>query len=92
MFELWSFAPRVLIVARGSRGTESQKSAILKAIYGLTLAECEIALRLASGRSVDQIASERTSTVGTVRGQVKSLLMKMGLSKQIELPAIIAQL
>ena len=49
-------------------------------------------MRLASGRNVDQIAAERTSTVGTVRGQVKSLLMKMGLSKQIELPAIIAQL
>lgn len=91
-FELWSFAPRVFIVARGPRGTELQKSAILKAIYGLTQAECEIALRLASGRSVDQIALERRSTVGTVRGQVKSVLLKMGLSKQIELPAIVAQL
>ncbi len=90
--ELWSFAPRVLVVARGPRGTELQRSAMLKTIYGLTPAECEIALRLASGRSVDQIALERTSTVGTVRGQVKTVLLKMGLSKQIELPAIIARL
>lgn len=90
--ELWSFAPQVLIVARGPRGTELQKSAMLKTIYGLTPAECVIALRLASGRSGDQIALGRTSTVGTVRGQVKSVLLKIGLSKQIEFPVIIAQL
>ena len=92
VFELWSFAPRVLIVARGPRGTSLQKGAILKAVYGLTPAECEIALKLAAGRSIDMIAAERGCTVGTVRHQVKGILSKLGVSKQLELAALVAQL
>lgn len=92
VFELWSFAPRVLVVARGPRGTSLQKGAILKAVYGLTPAECEIALRLAEGRSIDMIAAERRCTVGTVRHQVKGILAKLGVSKQLELAALVAQL
>lgn len=91
-FELWRFSPRVLIVARGPRGTELQKGAILKAVYGLTPAECEIALKLALGRNPEMIAEERAATVGTVRQQVKSVLLKLGLSKQLEIAALIARL
>lgn len=92
LFELWSFAPRVLIVARGPRGTSLQKGAILKAVYGLTPAECEIALKLGEGRSIDMIAAERGCTVGTGRQQVKRILAKLGVARQLELAALVAEL
>jgi DNA-binding CsgD family transcriptional regulator len=92
VFELWSFAPKVLVVARGPRGTELQKREILKAVYGLTPAECGIALKLAAGKDIESIAAERTCTVGTVRQQVKGILTKTGVSRQLELAALVAQL
>lgn len=91
-FELWSFSPKVLIVARGQRGTELQKRAILKAVYGLTPAECGIALKLTAGKDIDSIAAERACTVGTVRQQVKGILTKTGVSRQLELVALLSQL
>jgi DNA-binding CsgD family transcriptional regulator len=91
-FEFSRFVPKVLIVARGPRGTDLQKGAVLKAVYGLTPAECEIALKLASGRGLDAIAAERAVTMLTVRHQVKSIMSKVGVSRQMELSALIAQL
>lgn len=92
VFELWSFAPKVLVVARGPRGTEQQKREILKAVYGLTPAECHIAVKLAAGTNIESIAAERACAVATVRQQVKGILTKTGVSRQLELAALVAQL
>jgi len=44
------------------------------------------------GRNTEAIAAERVSTVGTVRQPLKSVLSKLGLSKQLEIAALIARL
>jgi DNA-binding CsgD family transcriptional regulator len=84
--------PRVLIVVRGSRGADSRKTAVLQGIYGFTAAETDIALQLAQGKFTETIAQERQVAVGTVRAQIKSLLAKLGVNRQIELVARLGEL
>lgn len=84
-------APRVLVVARGSRGADARKAALLQGVYGFTSAETDIALQLAQGKAAEAIAQERKVTVGTVRAQIKSLLAKLGVNRQVELVAKLSE-
>ena len=83
----FSSAPRVVVVARGSRGADTRKTALLQGVYGFTSAETDIALQLARGQSTELIAQQRKVAVGTVRAQIKSMLAKLGVSRQVELVA-----
>jgi DNA-binding CsgD family transcriptional regulator len=85
------FAPRVLIVIRGRRNADARRI-ICRAVFGLTAAETEIALQLADGHPPDAIASARCVSVGTVRVQIKAILSKLGLKRQIELVARVNRL
>lgn len=82
-----SSCARVVIVARGSRGADARKAALLQGVYGFTSAEIDVALQLARGQSTEAIAQERKVAVGTVRAQIKSMLAKLGVNRQIELVA-----
>lgn len=79
--------PRVFVVVRGARGADTRRAALLHALYGFTPAETEIALLLAQGKTTEAIAREREVAVGTVRTQIKSLLPKLGVGRQVELVA-----
>ncbi len=80
-------APRVVVVARGSRGADSRRTALLRGVYGFTSAETDVALLLARGQSTELIAQARKVAVGTVRTQIKSMLAKLGVGRQVELVA-----
>jgi len=86
-----SSTPRVLIVARGARGSESRKAAVLQGIYGFTSAETDVALQLAQGKSAETLAQERKVAVGTVRVQIKSVFAKLGVGRQAELVAKLSE-
>jgi DNA-binding CsgD family transcriptional regulator len=86
-FDLLSFTPRVLVVARGPRAAHDRRAAILSAAYGLTPAETDVALRLAEGKRAEAIAKARTVEIGTVRAQIKTILSKVGVNRQAELAA-----
>jgi DNA-binding CsgD family transcriptional regulator len=86
------FLPRVLIVARGARGVHGRRAAILRAMYALTPAESEIAQNLAEGRTAEFIARSRGVVTGTVRAQIKAILAKVGVSRQVELTARLNEL
>jgi DNA-binding CsgD family transcriptional regulator len=88
----FSFMPRVLVVARGSKAGDERKAALLQAAYGMTGAESDIALQLCSGKTPESIAAARKVAVGTVRAQIKALLAKAGAKRQIELVARLNQL
>lgn len=92
LFDCFSFAPRALVVARGPRGDDARKVAILTAVYGLTSAECEIGLQIAQGKTPEAIALARGVAVGTVRAQIKTTIAKLGVSRQIELVLLLGQL
>jgi DNA-binding CsgD family transcriptional regulator len=81
----FTFAPRVLVVARGSRGAKARRTAILQATYALTSAETQIADYLAEGQSAEFIAAKRGVAVETVRTQIKAIMAKLGVCRQVEL-------
>ena len=56
--------------------------------HGLTPAESEVVLQLASGRSPREIADLRQASVHTVRNQIKAALAKTGLRRQSELAVL----
>lgn len=83
----FGFAPRVLVIARGRKTGDEQKAGVLRTAYDLTAAEAEIAMQLCLGRSPAAIAAARAVAVGTVRLQIKSLMAKVGVNRQVELVA-----
>jgi DNA-binding CsgD family transcriptional regulator len=91
-FDCFSFEPRALVVARGPRGDDARKVAILDAVYGLTSAECDVGLLIAQGKTPEAIALNRGVTVGTVRAQIKTILAKMDVSRQIDLVLLFGRL
>jgi DNA-binding CsgD family transcriptional regulator len=88
----FSSAPRVVVVARGSRGSDARRAALLQGVYGFTAAETDIALLLARGQSTEAIAQQRKVAAGTVRAQIKSMLAKLGVGRQLELVARLNEL
>lgn len=85
----FTFVPRVLVLVRGEgAGAAAQRrTAILRSVYGMTAAETEIALELFAGKSAEEIAAGRAASVATVRTQIKSVLVKAGARRQVELVA-----
>lgn len=57
----------------------------LRICYGLTPAECRVALLLADGRSPREIAQMIGVSFNTVRSQIKSVFSKAGVKRQGEL-------
>jgi DNA-binding CsgD family transcriptional regulator len=90
---LATFDARVLVLARGiGFNGDRRRSTLLQTVYGMTAAETEIALQLAQGKSPEAIANQRNVSIGTVRAQIKALLAKAGVSRQVELVARLNQL
>lgn len=80
-------APRVLVIARGTRVPHERRAVVVQAAYDLTSAETQIAVRLSAGESPEAIAAARRVAVGTVRAQIKAICAKLGVSRQAELVA-----
>lgn len=87
-----AFNPRVLVVARGSSRSPGETAALLRHAYGLSASEADIAVRLAAGADVAEIAVARGVTVSTIRSQIKSVLAKAGVRRQLELVAQVNRL
>lgn len=83
----FNFSARVLVIVRGSQESGERKATILRSAYALTSAETDIAMQLAAGRAAEVIAGSRGVSIGTVRAQIKALMAKIGVSRQIELVA-----
>jgi DNA-binding CsgD family transcriptional regulator len=88
----FTFMPRALVVARWPRGSKTRRAAILRATYALTSAETHIAEFLAQGQSAEFIAAKRGVAVETVRTQIKAIMAKLGISRQVELVVRLGEL
>jgi DNA-binding CsgD family transcriptional regulator len=82
---------RVVVAVRGGDGGSQRRASLLQMLYGMTAAETDIALQLCGGKSPESIAAVRGVSVGTVRAQIKALLAKAGVSRQLELVARVNQ-
>jgi DNA-binding CsgD family transcriptional regulator len=63
---------------------------ILKFVFGLTPAEARLANRLSAGDALETVADELRLSKGTVRNQLKSTFLKMGVHRQSDLVALLA--
>lgn len=63
----------------------------LSELFGLSKSEAEIAIGLAEDDTVSALAEARGVQIETVRGQIKSVLRKMGLSSQKQLVRVLTR-
>ena len=61
-------------------------------MFGLTAAEAQVAIDIAAGRSVEDIAASRSVTRNTVRSQLKSIFDKTNTHRQLQLATLVAGL
>ncbi len=83
----FGFQPRAMVVVRGGRDADVRFPELLRLAFGLSPAEADVAVRLASGETREAIAEGRGASVETVRSQVKSLFAKVGVGRTGELTA-----
>ena len=57
----------------------------LVSVYRLTPSEAQVAISLANGHSIDEIADSSNHSSHTIRSQLKSVFRKTGVSRQSEL-------
>jgi DNA-binding CsgD family transcriptional regulator len=57
----------------------------LVSVYSLTPSESQVAISLANGHSIDEIAASWHHSAHTIRSQLKSVFRKTGVSRQSEL-------
>ena len=62
----------------------------LRALHGLTLAEAQLALALASGDSLRTVADRRGVSINTVRNQLSAVFDKTGCRRQQDLIRLLA--
>lgn len=65
---------------------------MVAASFDLTPAEARVAIALARGASVVDVATELAVSPHTIRAQVKAVLAKTGTSRQAELVSLLAAL
>lgn len=65
---------------------------LLRSLYGLTLAEAQVAVAIARGDSPTAIAAARGTARETVRSQIKQIMGKLGVRRQSGVAALVASL
>ncbi|MDE1995482.1 MAG: hypothetical protein KGI75_23480 [Rhizobiaceae bacterium] len=80
----------VLAVVEDPEEKVRQRPATLTKLFGLTRAEAEIALLLAQGMTLHDIAEQRTVSYQTARAHLKSIYRKTDTNRQPELSLLLA--
>lgn len=69
--------------------TPSITADMVRQLFGLSRREAELAAALCSGRTLDELATERGTSINTVRSQLKSVFNKTGTSRQADLVSLL---
>jgi DNA-binding CsgD family transcriptional regulator len=81
-----------LLICVDLNASQPASSKPLQSVFGLTHCEAYLAAQLCTGATLRQIAARREIGIGTVRGQLKSIFIKTGTTRQPELVALLAKL
>lgn len=79
------FGARCMAVVRIPRESIDKAITLAREVYGLTQAEAEVAVALARGEALGEVAVGRGVSSSTVRNQLKALFLKVGVRRQAEL-------
>lgn len=80
-----------LLICQALNGLVAPEERIISAT-GLTRTEAEIALQIADGQDLSEIAEARRVSIHAVRNQVKAALSKTGLRRQADLVGLVERL
>lgn len=83
---------RALVAISDPCAADERMAQRLRKLFGLTSAESAVAVQLASGMTLRDIAAERRASVETVRTQVRAIAGKLGCSRQSEIVGMIKSL
>jgi len=88
----WSLGklPHAILIANGPKRDRAGVAHYLAAIYRLSPAEADIAVRLFEGKSRIRIAGERGVTTETLRGQIKQIYLKCAVDSEAGLMRLLA--
>ncbi|WP_419899965.1 helix-turn-helix transcriptional regulator [Roseomonas sp. USHLN139] len=84
--------PLALLMVTDPNARPNQLADQVIAMFGVTRAEAEVAASLATGLSVEEVATQRGVRLTTLRSQVQSLLAKTGTNRQGELLRLLLSL
>lgn len=82
----------VLVTTPAPRPAEGDPDRVLRTSFGLTRAEAAIAMHLARGAPRKVIAMDRGVSPGTLKSQIKSIYLKVGVVREAELATCLASL
>jgi DNA-binding CsgD family transcriptional regulator len=78
-----------LLFAFDPESTPPITADMVRRLFGLTEAEAELAVALCSGKTLDEAAAERGTSVHTTRSQLKSIFGKTGTKRQADLVSLL---
>jgi DNA-binding CsgD family transcriptional regulator len=81
-----------LFVLRDPDAEDASLAQRLRGLFRLSPAEADLAIALARGETLSEIAARRSAAESTVRTQVKTIAAKMGCHRQAEVTAAINRL
>lgn len=61
-------------------------------MFGLTRSECEVAIAIAAGRTLEEICAHRATSLATVKTLLQRCFRKTGTARQVELAALLGGL
>jgi DNA-binding CsgD family transcriptional regulator len=86
-----AFGPRTIIIMVDLDDTPRPMPDTLQKIFGLTPTEAKLAIEIACGKSLDDIAKEHRTSIATVRKHLASLFAKTHTHRQADLMALLAR-
>jgi DNA-binding CsgD family transcriptional regulator len=78
-----------LLFAFDPESTPAVTASLVRRLFTLSEAEAELAVALCGGKSVDEVAAERGTSIHTARSQLKSIFGKTGTRRQADLVSLL---
>jgi DNA-binding CsgD family transcriptional regulator len=78
-----------LLFAFDPESTPPITADVVRRLFGLSEAEAELAVALCSGRTLDEAATARGTSIHTIRSQLKSIFAKTGTKRQADLVSLL---
>lgn len=78
-----------LMFAFDPQASPSITTSLVRRLFGLTEAEAELSIALCCGKSLEEVAQTRGTSINTIKSQLKNVFQKTGTSRQIELVSLL---
>ncbi|MDE2422035.1 MAG: helix-turn-helix transcriptional regulator [Gammaproteobacteria bacterium] len=78
-----------LLFAFDPETTPTITRSLIRRLFGLSEAEAVLSVALCSGKTLDDVALERGTTMNTVKSQLRSIFVKTGTKRQSELVSLL---